>query len=299
MMMKKILLLLLLATGSIPALFAQDDLLNMMEKETPKVKTPVNATFKSTRVINLQSNENMKAKHMDFRIQHRFGPVKNGAYDFWGLDVATLRLSLEYGITDHLMVGVGRSTTGKTYDGFAKYQLVQQKTSGTPLSVNLFGSAAISTLEAPPGEEVLLKSRMAYCAQVIFARKFNDYISLLVSPTMVHYNLVENKETPNDIFAIGLGASVKLTRSTRFNIEYVPRLNGRDQPKTSAGEPTYYDAIAFGFDIETGGHVFQLHFTNSTGLIEQQFIARNTNKVTFQELRFGFNISRTFSFDRR
>jgi hypothetical protein len=114
----------------------------------------------------------------------------------------------------------------------------------------------------------------------------------------VHYNLVVEKATPNDIFAIGLGGSFKITRSTRFNIEYIPRLNGRDQPQTLAGDPAYYDAVAFGFDIETGGHVFQLHFTNSTGLIEQQFVARNSNPIAFKELRFGFNLSRTFSFDK-
>lgn len=297
--MKKYILLLSMAFGLNAAVQAQDDLLNMLQNENPDKPMPVYATFKSTRVVNLQSNETMKAHHLDFRIQHRFGPVKNGAYDLFGLDGAVLRLGLEYGITDRLMVGVGRSTTGKTYDGFGKYQMVQQKKKGTPIGIDLFGSTAISTLEwQDKTRDNKFSSRLSYCAQVIFTRKFNDHVSLIVSPTMVHYNLVPDKATPNDIFAIGVGGSFKISRSTRFNIEYIPRLNGRDQPKDLSGDPTYYDAIAFGFDIETGGHVFQLHFTNSTGLIEQQFVARNSNPVALNELRFGFNISRTFSFDK-
>lgn len=277
---------------------AQDDLLNMLSKDDPQKPTAVYATFKSTRVVNLQSNENMKARHLDFRIQHRFNSIQNGAYDMFGLDGAKMRLGFEYGLTDRLMIGLGRSTIGKAYDGFLKYQLLQQQVKGHPISIGLFGSTAINTESwADPTRNNLFSSRLSYCAQVIFTRKVNDYVSLIVSPTMVHYNLVAEKATPNDIFALGLGGSFKITRSTRFNIEYIPRLNGRDQPMLS-GDPAYYDAFAFGFDIETGGHVFQLHFTNATGLIEQQFVARNSNPLALKELRFGFNLSRTFSFDK-
>jgi hypothetical protein len=291
-------LLLIIVCISIVSVYAQDDLLNMLQNETPAKPTPVYATFKSTRVVNLQSNETMKSKHLDFRIQHRFGSIEKGAYDFFGLDAATMRLGFEYGITDRLMVGLGRSTTGKTYDGFLKYQLLQQQKNGHPISIGLFGSTAISTLAfQDKTRNNLFTSRLSYCGQVIITRKFNDYVSVIVSPTIVHYNLVPNTQTPNDVYAVGLGTSIKMSRSTRFNVEYIPRLNGRDQPKNNKGEATYYDAIAFGFDIETGGHVFQLHFTNSVGLIEQQFVARNSNPIAFTELRFGFNISRTFSFD--
>lgn len=296
MKFKKILLgCLLIGTQGV---MAQDDLLNSLQPEKPE-PTPVYATFKSTRVINLQSNETMKAKHLDFRIQHRFSPIENGAYDFFGLDGAVIRLGLEYGVTDKLMVGLGRSTVGKTYDGFVKYKLMEQQKNGNPIGIALFGSTAISTLEwEDPNRDNLFSSRLSYAAQVIFTRKMNDYISLILSPSMVHYNLVPDKATPNDIYALGIGTSVKINRSMRLTAEYIPRLNGRDVPKNEDGSAMYYDAIAFGIDIETGGHVFQLHFTNSQGLIEQQFIARNSNPIAFSELRFGFNISRTFSFEK-
>ncbi len=173
---------------------AQDDLLNILSKESPQKPVPVYATFKSTRVVNLQSNETMKAKHLDFRIQHRFNPIGidsanvYGLYDMFGLDGAVMRLGFEYGVTDRLMVGVGRSTTGKTYDGFVKYQLLQQQSKGgNPLSIGLFGSTAISTLSFPDKtRDNLFSSRLSYCAQIIFTRKFNEYVSLIVSPSMVH-----------------------------------------------------------------------------------------------------------------
>jgi hypothetical protein len=294
---KKILIVCACVLGSF-RLLAQDDLLNSLQPEKP-APTPVYATFKSTRVINLQSNETMKAKHLDFRIQHRFGPIENGAYDMFGLDGAVIRLGFEYGITDKLMVGLGRSTVEKTYDGFAKYKLMEQQKNGHPIGITLFGGSAINTLKwADPNRDNKFSSRLSYCAQVILTRKMNDHISFILSPSMVHYNLVPDKETPNDIYALGIGTSVKITRSIRFTAEYIPRLNGRDFPTAADGSATYYDSFGFGVDIETGGHVFQLHFTNSQGLIEQQFIARNPNPVAFNELRFGFNISRTFSFDK-
>lgn len=284
--------------------FAQDDLLNMLEKENPEKPTPVYATFKSTRVINLQSNETMKKKHLDFRIQHRFTPLdfseanNYGAYNLFGLDGAVLRLGLEYGITDKLMVGVGRSTVGKTYDFMAKYKIVQQTTKGKksmPFSLNYFGNMGISTLAwSAPSRENLFTSRLSFVNQLIITKKFNDHVSIIVSPTLVHYNLVDSAKNPNDIFALGIGGSFKISRSARFNIEYIPRLNGRD-----AFNKMYYDAFAIGLDIETGGHVFQLHFTNASGLIEQQFIARTTDELnSVGKLRFGFNISRTFSMEK-
>lgn len=305
--MKKLYLAILLITIS-GVLYAQDDLLNMMEKEAPSKASPVYATFKSTRVINLQSNETMKAKHLDFRIQHRFDAADfskdnvYGLYNFFGLDAAKMRFSLDYGITDRIMVGVGRSPLNKAYDGSVKVQLMRQKSKGSgsfPLSIVYFGNTAVNTEKfADETRQNFFTSRLTFVNQIIFTRKFNEYLSVAVTPTMVHHNLVPNASTPNDIYAVGVGASVKLTRSTRFNIEYIPRINGRDQPKADDGSATYYDAVAIGFDVETGGHVFQLHFTNAVGLIEQQFITENQNKVAFNQLRFGFNLSRTFSFDK-
>lgn len=306
--MKK-LMLLVAGVACVISTFAQADLLNMMDNETPSKPTPVYATFKSTRLVNLHTNENMKAKHLDFRIQHRFQPMdvnKNnvyGLYNMFGLDGASMRLGFEYGVTDKLMMGFGRSNLGKSYDLMAKYKILQQSRGkkAMPVSVNYFGNIGINTVEwTDKIRKNLFSSRLSYVNQIIVSRKFNDYVSIAISPTVVHHNLVQTKAQPNTTFALGMGGSFKLSRSVRFNVEYIPRLNGRDK----AIDPVtllpimYYDAFAFGFDIETGGHVFQLHFTNAAGLIEQQFITRNETKLDFTTLRFGFNLSRVFSLEK-
>jgi hypothetical protein len=301
--MKKIatILILLIANN----LFAQNDLLKMMEEEAPSKPTPVFATFKSTRLVNLHTNEQMKAKHLDFRIQHRFQPMQidkenvYGLYNMFGIDGAVMRLGFEYGVTDKLMIGLGRSNIGKTYDLMAKYKILQQTRGkkSMPVSVNYFGNIGINTLEfSDKTRNNFFTSRLSFVNQLIITRKFNDYVSVAISPSMVHQNLVENKSQSHDIYALGLGASIKISRSARFNFEYIPRLNARNEKKLDG--TLFYDAFAFGLDIETGGHVFQLHFTNGAGLIEQQFISQNTNKLTLNSLRFGFNLSRVFSLEK-
>jgi hypothetical protein len=299
-----LLLLMLVVTRYVTA---QEDLLKMLEEETPEKASPVFATFKSTRVINLHSNETIKAKHLDFRIMHRFQPLDigpdnvYGLYNFIGLDGATIRIGLEYGINDRVMVGIGRSTPGKLYDFMTKIKLLEQTRGkrSMPVSVNYFANTGISTTEwADKSRDNLFSSRLSFVHQLIIARKWNDYLSTVISPAVVHHNLVQTVAQPNDVYAVGIGASVKLNRSIRLSLEYIPRLNGQHEPKDASGTPLYNDAFAFGFDIETGGHVFQLHFTNAPGLTEQQFIAQNTGKLSYNALRFGFNLSRTFSFDK-
>jgi hypothetical protein len=301
--MKKIVMILALFAAN--NLFAQEDLLKMMEEEAPSKPTPVFASFKSTRLVNLHTNEQMKAKHLDFRIQHRFQPMQidkenvYGLYNMFGVDGAVMRLGFEYGVTDKLMMGFGRSNVGKTYDLMAKYKILQQSRgkNSMPISVNYFGNIGINTLEfADKTRNNFFTSRLSFVNQLIITRKFNDYVSVAITPTMVHQNLVETKAQSHDIYALGLGASVKISRSARFNFEYIPRLNARNEKKLDGTQ--YYDAFAFGLDVETGGHVFQLHFTNGAGLIEQQFIAQNTNKLSLNTLRFGFNLSRVFSLEK-
>lgn len=301
--MEKIVTVLILLMAN--NLFAQNDLLKMMEEEAPSKPTPVFATFKSTRLVNLHTNEQMKAKHLDFRIQHRFQPMQidkenvYGLYNMFGIDGAVMRLGLEYGVTDKLMIGLGRSNIGKTYDLMAKYKILQQTRGkkSMPISVNYFGNIGINTLEfSDKTRNNFFTSRLSFVNQIIITRKFNDYLSVAISPSMVHQNLVENKSQSHDIYALGLGASIKISRSARFNFEYIPRLNARNEKKLDG--TLFYNAFAFGLDIETGGHVFQLHFTNGAGLIEQQFISQNTNKLTLNSLRFGFNLSRVFSLEK-
>lgn len=288
--MKLLRILILLA---IPAMSqAQDDLLNQLQKVDSAQTYPVTATFKSTRVVNGQSVETMKRKHMDFRISHRFGRVNSGAYQFFGLDQATMRMGFEYGITDRFMVGVGRSTSQKVYDFFGKYKLIQQ-TSGTkniPVSVTLFGGTGVATVD----KELEFQDKIYYSGQILVARKFGERFSMQVSPTYLFRNkpLVVGDEKL--LWAIGIGGRYKISKRVSLNGEYFWTARDKNTPTAP-----YYDSMSFGVDIETGGHVFQLHFTNSLGMIEKQFIGETTGSWGKGDIHYGFNMSRTFGFDKK
>ncbi len=276
----------------LPALpvMAQDDLLSLLGQEEEGTDL-VTASFKTSRVINLHSLENTAKGVLDFKISHRFNTVQNGLYDFFGLDGANLRIGCDFGVTDRLSIGMGRSNYEKTYDGFAKFKLLRQSKGqrNMPITLALFGSAAIQTLKwADPNRDNHFSSRLYYTGQVIVGRKFSDGFSLQLSPTIVHRNLVATLAESNDVYALGVGTRLKLTRRVSLNLEYIYVL-----PDQLA--PGFKNSLSVGFDIETGGHVFQLHFTNSRIMIEKGFVAETTGDWADGGIHFGFNISRVFT----
>lgn len=288
----KVLRLLVMLMCSSTVLYAQDDLLNELSKQDSAQTIPVTATFKSTRVVNGQSVETMKKKHLDLRISHRFGKLNSGAYQFFGLDQATMRLGFEYGLTDDLMIGVGRSTSQKVYDFFGKYKLLKQ-TSGArniPVSVTLFGGTGVATVD----KEREFQDKLYYTAQVLIARKFGERLSLQLSPTYLYRTMPDVTGDEKVLFAAGIGGRFKLSKRVSLNGEYF--YTAREKNTLTA---PYHDSMSFGVDIETGGHVFQLHFTNSLGMIEKQFIGETTGSWGKGDIHYGFNISRTFSFDKK
>jgi hypothetical protein len=287
---------LLLVAMTAPAAQAQADLLGQLEQDSKKDAPTqvVDATFKATRLINGHTVQTPGEGTMVFLISHRFGAINSGAYNFFGLDAATLRLGFEYAVTDRLEIGVGRSNIDKTYDGFLKYKAIQQTTGAhpVPVSVTLFTSAAIVTQKYSDGIDRTLGRRTAYTYQALIARKFSSDLSLQLMPTLIHRNLVLNEGEKNDVYALGGGGRYKLTKRFSLNAEYFALL-------TSYTAKNYQNAVALGVDIETGGHIFQLHVTNSPGMIEKQFITETTGKVFNGDLFFGFNISRNFTVKQR
>jgi hypothetical protein len=189
------------------------------------------------------------------------------------------------------MVGIGRNNFGaKAVDGFLKYKLLEQTNTGSiPLTVSLLGTIATDVTKAE--NRTSLTDRTTYVSQILIARKFSESLSLQISPTFIHRNQVLNKSLNHDLFALGIGGRIKLTKRTSFNLEYFYLFN----PEKASDQPLQNN-LSMGFDIETGGHVFQLHFTNSIGLIEKDFIAGTTNKWDKGQISYGFNVSRTFSF---
>ncbi len=254
------------------------------------------ATFKSTRIMNGHSIERMPPGQLDFRISHRFGTLNSGAYNFFGLDQSNIHFSLEYGFLKWLMAGIGRGSFEKTFDAFAKFSLLRQSEGAInmPVSVSLVSSIALKTIKFPVETRTnYFSSRLAYTTQVLVARKFSQGFSFQITPSYVHRNLVATELDPNDLYAVGAGGRIKLTKRISFNGEYYYLVNPKDDFSQQI-----YNPLALGFDIETGGHVFQLIFTNSLGMIEKAFIGETAGSWTKGDIHFGFNISRVFTLKR-
>ncbi len=281
----------LLLTGTFKLATAQDvDLFKSQDAQDNKDKQTLTdyttGTFKTTRLINGESIENLGAGILDVKISHRFNPVNEGAYTLFGLDNASMRMGVDYGINKWLMVGVGRSTFEKTYDFFGKARILRQSTGKVkmPISVSIAGSAIWKTIKDPSIPNYV--DRFSYSGQLLIARKFNDYISLQLMPTLVHYNSVLHLSQPNDYYSLGVGGRLRLSRRVNLTSEYYYRFTKEDG---------YVNSLSVGFDIETGGHVFQFHFTNSTGMTDRTFIEETVNKWSDGGVRFGFNIARVFT----
>lgn len=267
----------------------EDDLLALLGEE--EIVNYTIATFKANRIINLHSIENTSEGVLDFKISHRFGLLSGGLQEFFGLDQASIRIGADYGVTDKLMLGFGRSSYQKTYDAYIKYKLVRQSSGSKefPFTAAFLATSAINTLPfRDPNRGNLFSSRLYYTFQALIGRKFSESLSLQLSPTLVHRNLVKFTSESNDIFALGLGGRMKVSKRTSLNIEYI--FVAPDQLA-----PGYRNSLSLGVDIETGGHVFQLHFTNSTSIIEHGYVTETTGNWLDGDIHFGFNVSRVFT----
>lgn len=271
-----------------------EDLMSMLDEEdqsAPAKPLYTTATFKSTRVINGHSIENVAQGVLDFRISHRFGMLNQGFQDFFGLDNATTRIGFDYGILPWLMVGIGRSSYQKEYDGFFKAKILRQREKGgMPFSLSYLGAMGDQTAEVqvPAGVDYPYTNRLTFTNELIIARKFTDFLSLQIMPTWVHYNLVPTTPEPNDVFAMGIAGRIKLNHRISLTGEWYYTLPGHQLADMR-------NSLSFGFDIETGGHVFQLIFSNSTGMSERSVIGQTTGKWDNGDIHFGFNISRVFT----
>jgi hypothetical protein len=284
-----ILLLIQVTSG----LFAQDDLMDLLEQDSIPEVNYAGATFKSTRIMNGHSIEKMPAGQLDFRVSHRFGLLSSGPYEFFGLDQSNVHFGFDYGINDWLMLGIGRGTYEKTFDAFAKFSCLRQSSGARvmPVSVSILSSVALkSTRWSDPERDNYFSSRLSYVGQVLIARKISQGLSVQITPSYVHRNMVLTELDPNDLFAVGAGGRIKITRRISFNAEYYYLAN----PKAAMSQKIY-DPLSLGFDIETGGHVFQLIFTNSLAMIEKGFIGETTGNWLKGDVHFGFNISRVFT----
>lgn len=278
--------------------FAQDttDISKMLEEElkaTDQNQTNfISSTFKTTRLIDGHSVENTAPGVLDFKISHRFGTFGQGAYELFGLDNATMRMGFDYGLTNNLMVGFGRSTVLKTFDAFLKWKILRQSTGKRTMPITLSYVPTLGLISfKDPAVYKNFSNRINYTHQLLIGRKFSEGLSLQLMPTVVHRNLpVDNG--PNDVWAMGIGGRQKISKRTTFNVEYYYQLPEYRVPGST-------NVLSVGFDIETGGHVFQLHVTNSSSMTESSFITGNKGSWSKGDILFGFNISRVFTVGKK
>jgi hypothetical protein len=281
---------------------AQDDLLKQLEKDTPPETEYAFATFKGTRLGNGHTVETKNGGSLEFIFGHRFGPISGGAYEFFGLDQAYVRLGLDYGITDRLSVSIGRNSTDKTVDGYLKYKALRQSKGAKnfPVTVTALGGMAYklspknNTDVSPEYENI---DRVSYTGQLLIARKFSQALSLQLMPTLVHKNSVESYEENNQ-FALGFGGRMKVSRSMAITGEYYYNMSSPDN-STLPEDRKLYDAMSIGLDIETGGHVFQILLTNAIGLTERAFITETHDNFFKGDIHLGFNVTRTFQMKKK
>ena len=291
-------LLLVFALISIFFSSTAQDMISSLDSLSSGERDFVIATFKTTRLVNQHTLETVGPRTLDFRISHRFGPVNSGAYNAWGIDgPANIRLGIEYSPNGRFMFGLGRSSYDKVVDGFFKYRLLRQTTDNAmPISVTLFSGTYYTALKDVNKEAngydkyENASSRLSYCFEMMIGRKFTPSFSFQLAPWFVHYNLVDNITDKNDSYGLASLFRLKFTKRSAITAEYGYRFDNN-----YSTEVKYYDSMSIGYELETGGHVFQIHFTNSFGIIESQFFPHTEDVWDNGGFRLGFNISRVFT----
>lgn len=296
--------------------FAQDDLLDLVKEDhTTEPPKKVYATFKTTKIVSAQTIETVKKRNLDFRVTHRFGNIYNSslpnalndaAHNYFGLDNASdIRISFDYGITDNLTVGIGRSKFREMYDGLVKWRfLTQREDNKIPVSVCFYGDLGYTSMTTdnlyagtirPETNEA---HRFQYCSQLLIARKFNSWFSLQVFPTYTHRNFIKQEINPNNgkqntngLFSLGFGGRIKLTKRFALVADYF--YNFSEFQNDNSG---YYNPLGVGIEIETGGHVFHINYTNGAAILESSLITNTQDTWTKGQIKLGFNISRWFAF---
>lgn len=254
-------------------------------------KEYVQGLFRGTHIIGGQSAESQGAGELDFYIAHRFGTFNSGFYEWFGLDQASMRTELAYGITDWLSVGVGRTTSTKEYDSFLKARVLRQSNM-MPISLTIQGGLYVDGKAPDANIPLLFRHRLSYSTQIMVARKFSDRFSLQVMPTFVHINLVDLPTDPNDMISLGVGGRVQVTKNVALTGEYYLTPSAFALSGTTA-------PLSVGVDINTGNHVFQLHLTNTKGMQEKGMIAGTTGTWQNGDIMIGFNMVRTFKLKGR
>jgi hypothetical protein len=281
--------ILIICTGTVCTAFGQGDPLSL--DNVPVESVPIKEAFNGSYLINNQTTNVLESGRLNVLIQHRFGEVSDGAFNAYGLDYAAVRFGFEYGITDKLTSGLGRSSVGKNYDGYLKYRIKTQTSGGAnnfPLSIVAFSSAAFSSLELQRQNALQDKNQflnqLVYTTQLIVSRQFSEKFSFELIPALVHRNSVPSSDFNNNVYSLSAGGRLKVSKRMHLTADYGYVFNNA----------VFENPVALGIDLVTGGHTFQMYLTNSVGMIEKEFLTATTGKVDAGNIRIGFTISRSF-----
>lgn len=263
---------------------AQDDLLSQIDSTDTNAK--VVSAFKAMKIVNLESTKLAAKKDLYLVIAHRFGSIKEDIEGFFGLDNAVTQIKFTYGLSDKFTLSAGRSE--QAYDFSAKYLLKSQEKGRFPFTIVGFNSIGFNNLLKQSNlPKMKFNNRVIYVNQLLMSSKVSEKLSLEIAPTHFHENYVANNFQENSQFAIGMGGRYKLTKRVSVNIDYAAHLN-----RTATSN--FKNPLSVGVDLETGGHVFQMHFTNSQGIHEAGFLGNTSGDWGKGDIFFGFNLVRVF-----
>ena len=268
-------------------LFSQEDLLSEIDTATEK-PLYASAVFKGLKVINFESTKLVAKGGFNFIVSHRFGTVKNGFQNLFGLDEAVTHLNFVYGLSEHINISASRSSNQKIYEVATKFRLVNQQAGKMPFTVVGYTSVLANTaLDSDNLPKLEFKHRLSYVAQLLVSRKMNNNLSLILSPTFFHDNYLSDDFQENSQYGVGFGGRYKLGKRWSLNTEYGMHLNRSENS-------LYKNPFSIGVDLETGGHVFQLLFTNSQSMNTNGVFGTSTGEWGESDVYFGFNLARSF-----
>jgi len=293
---------------------AQQDLSQLFADSTAS-HLPVMATFKGTTLVNLQTTKTLHAHDLLFIVGHRFGDFagsNGGGKTFFGMDaISDVLIGFEYGFSDRFTAGIGRDKGApngvsefqtQLFYLTGKYRLLDQTGDGhIPVSLDLFARGIFSAAQRQPIPQSNIDfqhfgDRWSGSLQLLLARKFSESFSAELIPTYL-YRALTAPQDPHQMFALGAGFRLKINKRMAIIADYVQPFRStasRDYYKQQFNQH-FYPPIGIGWEVETGGHVFHIEFTNATSILENQFIPNTTTSWTKGQFRWGFNLTRTFT----
>lgn len=264
--------------------YSQEDLLKDIDTvSTANISSP--PAFKALQIVTGQSTKLTAKNEWYVVIAHRFGDVSEGFNNFFGLDDASTKLGVIYGVTDAVSLSISRETNMKTFEFGAKYRLLKQN-DDIPVDIVGYNVMAMNTdLDKENYPYLKFGDRLSYLSQALISRRFNENFSLQLTPSYVHKNLYEPTVENKNQFLTGVGGRYKISKRISINAEYFVNFDNHS---------FYKNPLSLGMDIETGGHVFQLLFSNSQLNSDIGYLTNATGKWEKGQIFFGFNLYRVF-----